>query len=203
MTSALQNRLVGTAIVVAIAVIFLPDLLDGKQETKRNLFVNLPEKPTMKDWEDHLTTAFPEVRLKQFLEMRGTDAGPWRRICALPALWVGLLYDDKQLNQAADWIADWTIEDHAYLRSQVPKYGLCTPFKGATVRDLALRMLAMSRAGLEKRAIKTSCGKDESVHLTTIQEIADTGVTPAERKLGKYHGVWNQQLDEIFKLCSY
>ena len=161
------------------------------------------EKPTMKDWEDHLTTAFPEVRLKQFLEMRGTDAGPWRRICALPALWVGLLYDDKQLDQAADWIADWTIEDHAYLRSQVPKYGLCTPFKGVTVRDLALRMLAMSRAGLEKRAIKTSCGKDESVHLSTIQEIADTGVTPAERKLGKYHGVWQQQLDEIFKLCAY
>jgi len=161
------------------------------------------EKPTMKDWEDHLTTAFPEVRLKQFLEMRGADGGPWRRICALPALWVGLLYDETQLNQAADWISDWTLEDHAYLRNQVPKYGLCTPFKGVKVRDMALRMLAMSRAGLEKRAIKTSCGKDESVHLTAIQEIADTGVTPAERKLGKYHGVWKHHLDEIFRLCAY
>lgn len=161
------------------------------------------EKPTMKDWEDHLTTAFPEVRLKQFLEMRGADGGPWRRICALPALWVGLLYDDTQLNQAVDWISDWTLEDHAYLRSQVPKYGLCTAFKGGKVRDLALRMLAMSRSGLEQRAIKTACGKDESVHLTALREIADTGVTPAERKLGKYHGVWNQQLDEIFRLCAY
>ncbi|MCX7545855.1 glutamate--cysteine ligase [Marinicella gelatinilytica] len=161
------------------------------------------EKPTMKDWEDHLTTAFPEVRLKKFLEMRGADGGPWRRICALPALWVGLLYDQTQLNQAADMISDWSIEDHAYLRNQVPKLGLCTPFKSGNVRDLALTMLAMARAGLEKRAIKTSCGKDETVHLNALQVIADTGVTPAERKLGKYHGVWNQQLDEIFKLCAY
>lgn len=161
------------------------------------------EKPTIKDWEDHLTTAFPEVRLKKFLEMRGADGGPWRRICALPALWVGLLYDDTQLNQAADMISDWTIEDHAYLRSQVPKLGLSTPFKEGNVRDLALRILAMARAGLEKRAIKTSCGKDESVHLNALQVIADTGVTPAERKLGKYHGVWNKQLNEIFKLNAY
>lgn len=161
------------------------------------------EKPTIKDWEDHLTTAFPEVRLKKFLEMRGADGGPWRRICALPALWVGLLYDDTQLNQAADMISDWTVEDHAYLRSQVPKLGLCTPFKEGNVRDLALRMLAMSRAGLEKRAIKTSCGKDESVHLNALQVIADTGVTPAESKLGKYHGVWNKQLDHIFELCAF
>ncbi len=161
------------------------------------------EIPTLQDWEDHLTTAFPEVRLKKFLEMRGADGGPWRRICALPALWVGLLYDGSQLNQAADWIADWGIEEHAYLRSQVPKYGLCTPFRDGTVRDLALRMLAMSRAGLEKRAIKTSCGNDESVHLTPLQVIADTGVTPAERKLGKYHGVWQHSLDEIYRLCAY
>lgn len=170
---------------------------------KGELSVLPGEKPTMKDWEDHLTTAFPEVRLKQFLEMRGTDGGPWRRICALPALWVGLLYDDTQLNKAADWIADWTLDDHAYLRNQVPKLGLCTPFKDGNVRDLALQMLAMSRTGLQKRAIKTSCGKDESVHLATIQEIADTGVTSAESKLGKYHGVWQHQLDEIFRLFAY
>ncbi len=161
------------------------------------------EKPTIKDWEDHLTTAFPEVRLKKFLEMRGADGGPWRRICALPALWVGLLYDEAQLNQAAEMVSEWTLEDHAYLRSQVPKLGLCTPFKEGNVRDLALRMLAMARAGLEKRGIKNSCGKDESIHLNGLQVIADTGVTPAERKLGKYHGVWNKQLDDIFKLCAY
>ena len=161
------------------------------------------ELPTMKDWEDHLTTAFPEVRLKKFLEMRGADGGPWRRICALPALWVGLLYDQEQLDLASDWVNDWTLEEHEHLRTAVPKYGLSTPFRGQQVRDLALQMLAMARAGLEKRAIKSPCGKDESIYLEPLQIIADTNVTPAERKLGKYHGVWDQKLDELFDVYAY
>ena len=161
------------------------------------------EIPTMKDWEDHLTTAFPEVRLKRYLEMRGADGGPWRRICALPALWVGLLYDQDVLDAAWDLVRDWSIEEHQLLRDQVPKYGLYTQFREGSVRDLALNMLSLSRQGLVKRAIKTSCGKDESVFLEPLQIIADTDATPAERKLGKYYGVWEHNLDPLYKIYSY
>ncbi len=159
--------------------------------------------PTIKDWEDHLTTAFPEVRLKKFLEMRGADGGPWRRICALPALWVGLLYDQDVLNQISDWVADWTLEEHEMLRNEVPKTGLATCFRGLKVRDLSLKMLDLARQGLEKRAIKSSCGKDESCYLEPLQIIADTGVTPAERKRGQFHGVWHENIDELFEIYSY
>lgn len=173
------------------------DFMQGK------LSVLPGELPTIKDWEDHLTTAFPEVRLKKFLEMRGADGGPWRRICALPALWVGLLYDQEQLDLAADWISDWTLAEHQHLRDNVPKYGLNTSFRGGRVRDLALQMLNISRVGLEKRAIKSSCGKDESIYLEPLQIIADSDVTPAERKLGKYHGVWHKNIDELFEIYAY
>lgn len=161
------------------------------------------EFPTIKDWEDHLTTAFPEVRLKKFLEMRGADGGPWRRICALPALWVGLLYDQDALDQASAWISDWTIEEHEMLRTEVPKTGLATCFRNQKVRDMALKMLDLSRQGLEKRAIKSSCGKDESCFLEPLQIIADTGVTPAERKRGQFHGVWQDNIDELFEIYAY
>ncbi len=161
------------------------------------------ELPTIKDWEDHLTTAFPEVRLKKFLEMRGADGGPWRRICALPALWVGLLYDQSSLDQASEWIKDWTIADHEMLRTEVPKTGLATCFRNQKVRDMALKMLDLSRQGLEKRAIKSACGKDESCFLEPLQIIADTGVTPAERKRGQFHGVWQENIDELFDIYAY
>jgi len=173
------------------------DFMQGK------LAVLPGEYPNMKDWEDHLTTAFPEVRLKKFLEMRGADGGPWRRICALPALWVGLLYDQEQLDLAYDWVSDWTLAEHQQLRNNVPRLGLNTKFRDQNVRDLALQMLAMSRSGLEKRAIRSSCGKDESIYLEPLQIIADTDVTPAERKLGKYHGVWHQDIDELFDVYAY
>ncbi|MCX7552421.1 glutamate--cysteine ligase [Marinicella sp. S1101] len=161
------------------------------------------ELPTMKDWEDHLTTAFPEVRLKKFLEMRGADGGPWRRICALPALWIGLLYDQEQLDAASEMVSDWSLAEHEHLRNEVPKLGLSTAFRGGNVRDLALQMLDMARKGLVKRAIKSPCGKDESIFLEPLQVIADTYATPAERKLGKYHGVWNKNLDELFDIYAY
>ena len=159
--------------------------------------------PTIKDWEDHLTTAFPEVRLKKILEMRGADGGPWRRICALPALWVGLLYDQDVLDQASEWISDWTIEEHEMLRAEVPKTGLATCVRGQKVRDMALKMLDLSRKGLENRAIKSSCGKDESCFLEPLQIIADTGVTPAERKRGQFHGVWKEDINELFEIYAY
>lgn len=161
------------------------------------------ELPNLKDWEDHLTTAFPEVRLKKFLEMRGADGGPWRRICALPALWVGLFYDSESLDAAWDLVKDWSEQEHQYLRDMVPKKGLCTEFRSLRVRDLAIKMLELSRLGLEKRAIKSSCGKDEAMYLEPLQIIADTATTPAERKLGKYHSVWEHKLDNLFHLFKY
>ena len=127
--------------------------------------------PSLKDWEAHLTTAFPEVRLKRFLEMRGADAGPWRLICALPALWVGLLYDAEAQAQAAALVADWTQEEREVLRAEVPRTALATPFRGGTVQDLALQVLAISRGGLERR------GRQEGKYLKELEEIAESGVT--------------------------
>ncbi len=161
------------------------------------------ELPTMKDWEDHLTTAFPEVRLKKFLEMRGADGGPWRRICALPALWVGILYEQEALDAAWDMVKDWTQIEHQYLRDKVPKQGLCTQFRNQKVRDLALQMLELSRLGLAKRNVRGKCGKDETMFLEPLQIIADTATTPAERKLGKYHSVWDKDLSRLFEIFKY
>ena len=161
------------------------------------------ELPTLGDWEDHLTTAFPEVRLKQFLEMRGADGGPWRRICALPAFWVGLLYHQDSLDQAWELVRSWRLEEHQYLRDQVPRYGLCTPFRGGIVRDLALRVLDLSRQGLQARARLNERGEDESKYLETLQIIADTDTTPAERKVGKYYSVWEKNLDHLFEIFAY
>ena len=177
--------------------------LSFKDFMKGKLSILPGELPTMKDWEDHLTTAFPEVRLKKFLEMRGADGGPWRRICALPALWVGIFYDQECLDTAWDLVKEWTNEEHQMLRDDVPKFGLCTKFRNLRVRDLALKMLDISRKGLEKRAIKSSCGKDETIYLEPLQIIADTATTPAERKLGKYHSVWNKDLKHMFELFKY
>lgn len=161
------------------------------------------ELPTMKDWEDHLTTAFPEVRLKKFLEMRGADGGPWRRICALPALWVGLFYHQDSLDAAWDLVKDWSQEEHQHLRDEVPKKGLCTSFRKGIVRDIARQMLDLSRLGLEARNVRGQCGKDETLFLEPLQIIADTDVTPAERKLGKYHSVWDKDLKHLFEIYKY
>jgi glutamate--cysteine ligase len=161
------------------------------------------EIPTTGDWADHLTTAFPEVRLKRFLEMRGADGGPWERLCALPAFWVGLLYDSVALDAAWDMVKDWSIADHELLRREVPKAALKTPFKGRTVRDLALETLAIARAGLQRRGAMDLGGMDESGFLNPLQLIADSGKTPAEMKLELYHGKWNGSVDPVFAEFAY
>ncbi|MFB3149728.1 MAG: glutamate--cysteine ligase, partial [Alphaproteobacteria bacterium] len=123
------------------------------------------ETPNLSDWNDHLTTVFPEVRLKHFLEMRGADAGPWRRICALPAFWVGLMYDRGALDAAWDLVKDWTEEDHAYLRDEASRRALGTPFKGTTLGGVALEVLALAEAGLKARDRRDTSGADEVHHL--------------------------------------
>ena len=165
------------------------------------------EAPTINDWVDHLTTAFPEVRLKRFLEMRGADSGPWRRICALAALWVGLLYDSHALGEADALVKDWTREDHDYLRAEGPRQGLRTPFKKAggagTMRELALKTLEISKGGLRRRhKFELGC-PDESCFLDTLFEIADSGVTPAERLLQRYREAWGESVDPVYREYAY
>ncbi|HQW59082.1 MAG: glutamate--cysteine ligase [Thermomonas sp.] len=159
--------------------------------------------PTIRDWNDHMTTAFPEVRLKKFLEMRGADGGPWNRLCALPAFWVGLLYDDAALDAAWDLVRDFSMAERNALRDDVPRHALKTPFRGGTLRDIAIEALKIADAGLRRRARADSCGVDESGFIAPLLEIAEAGETPAERKLALFHGAWNGSVDPVFREFAY
>ncbi|WP_421952566.1 glutamate--cysteine ligase [Pelagibacterium sp.] len=166
--------------------------LDGK-------LPQLPgELPTVKDWEDHLSTLFPEVRMKQFLEMRGADGAPWQGICALPAFWVGLLYDQTALDAAWDLVKDWTEEERQTLRNDVPRLALKTPFRDGTLFDIAKQALAISRSGLKARNKLNWEGADETVFLKPLDFTIETGKTPAERLLDLYHGEWNGDISRVF-----
>ena len=162
------------------------------------------EKPKLSDFIDHLSTIFPEVRLKSFLEMRGADGGPWSRICALPALWVGLLYDSVALDAAWDLVKDWTIEQHEELRHHVPKLALGAPAPGGgTLHELARKVLAIASAGLTRRARLNSAGDNESGFLDPLNEVVGSGKTPAERLLDLYHGEWQGDLGRIYSEMSF
>ncbi|XP_020974841.1 glutamate--cysteine ligase, chloroplastic isoform X2 [Arachis ipaensis] len=155
------------------------------------------ELPTLNDWENHLTTIFPEVRLKRYLEMRGADGGPWRRLCALPALWVGLLYDEVSLQNILDMTADWTPEERQMLRNKVPITGLKTPFRDGLLKHVAEEVLQLARDGLERRGFK------ETGFLNEVAEVVRTGITPAEKLLELYHGKWGQSVDHVFEELLY
>jgi len=161
------------------------------------------EIPTTADWADHLSTLFPEVRLKRFLEMRGADGGPWCSLCALPALWVGLLYDGPALDAAWDLVKDWSLEEHRYLRDEVPRRALATPFRGGTLLDVARQVLEIAEAGLRNRARIDGSGLDETHFLETLRTIARSGRTPAEDKLAAFHGRWNGSVDPLFTEEAY
>jgi glutamate--cysteine ligase len=161
------------------------------------------ERPTMNDWADHLTTAFPEVRLKRYLEMRGADSGPWNRICALPALWVGLLYDQTALDAAWDLCKDWTLEERHHLRDSVPRLGLRTLHRGESLRAVAERVLAISAEGLRRRNRLNRNGVDERIYLEPLLEYAVAGISPADRKLALYHGAWQGSVDRVFSEFAY
>jgi len=159
--------------------------------------------PTLRDWLDHMTTAFPEVRLKQYLEMRGADSGSPERICALSAFWVGLLYDPTALEVAWDLVKGFSHSERHYLRDNVPKHALNLPFQNGTVKDLAQQALAISRAGLRRRAVLNPAGEDESHYLDVLHDIADSGQTIAERKLALFHGRWQGNIDHLFTEYAY
>ena len=159
--------------------------------------------PTLRDWSDHMTTAFPEVRMKKFLEMRGADSGPWNRICALPAFWVGLLYDDAALDAAWDLVKDFSLAERHALRDGVPKHALKLPFRGGTVRDLAREAVKIAIGGLQRRARLNSKGMDEAGFLDALVEIVEANQTPAERKLALFNGPWQGDIDRVFREFAY
>ncbi len=167
-------------------------------------FPQLPgERPTMSDWSDHLTTLFPEVRLKKFIEMRGADGGPWRRLCALPALWTGLLYDDTSLDAAWDLVKDWTAEERQVMRDAVPRGGLNAPFRGGTLLPIARQVIAISRQGLTARQRMNSVDEDETIFLESLEEIVASKMTPAEFLLKKYEQEWRGDIDKVFTAEAY
>lgn len=171
--------------------------LDGKLDEMPG------ELPTKGDWVNHLTTIFPEVRLKNFLEMRGADGGPWKRLCALPAFWVGLLYEQSSLDAAWDLVKDWTAEERQMLRDDVPRTALHTPFRDGTALDVAREAVKIAKAGLRERARPDGLGDDETPFLSVVEEIVESGRTPAELLLDLYHGRWNGSVEPVFEEFAY
>lgn len=173
------------------------DLLAGK-------LAALPgERATMSDWANHLSTIFPEVRLKRYLEMRGSDGGPWRRLSSLPALWVGILYDDKALDAAWDIVKHWSAAERQKLRDDVPKLGFAAKIKGRTLFEVSTQMLALSREGLARRKRLGVGGQDETLYLEPLEDLLARGITPAEELLQKFHGGWKGSVEPIFKEYAY
>jgi glutamate--cysteine ligase len=160
------------------------------------------EKPTIADWENHLSTLFPEVRLKQFLEMRGADMGSAESVTALAAFWTGLLYDSSALDAAWDMVKSWTAEERQRLRNEVPRTALATPFRTRSVFDLAREAVAISTAGLVNRSRLDGAGQNEAIHLAPLEQTLHLRKTPAERWLDLYRGEWQGDLTKIFEAAE-
>jgi len=159
--------------------------------------------PTVDDWSDHLTTLFPEVRLKRFLEMRGADGGRWGTITALSAFWAGILYDEAALDQAWTLVRDWTEEERERLRADVPKMALAAPFRKTTAGNIARQALRISRTGLKNRARINAKNQDETVYLTPLDKIAGSGQTVSDELLRRYSGEWHGNIDRIFEEFAF
>lgn len=173
------------------------DLLEGR-------LTQLPgERATMSDWANHLSTIFPEVRLKRYLEMRGADAGPRDMLAALPALFVGLLYDDAALDQAWQMVKDWSAEERQALRDAVPQIGLSATIRNRSLREIGRDVLALSREGLARRAMLDERGLDETVYLAPLQAIVDSGRTRAQDLIDCYDGPWRGNVDPVFDEMAY
>lgn len=159
--------------------------------------------PNMGDWTNHLSTLFPEVRLKQFLEMRGADGGPWRRICALPAYWIGMLYDAEALDAAEQLTADWTYEEVLKMRNEVPALGLKTKFRDTPLLEIARETVKISQLGLKNRNQLNQHGADETQFLAPLEEVLARGYSEAEKMLKAYETQWDQTIDPVFKEYAY
>ena len=155
------------------------------------------------DWANHVSTIFPEVRLKRYLEMRGSDGGPWRRLPALPAFWVGILYDDVSLDAAWDIVKGWSAQERQKLRDDVPRLGFAAAIRGRTMLELAKECLALAHAGLKRRKRLDHEGRDETRYLAALDEFVARGITPAEELLEKFHGPWGRSVDPVFAEYAY
>ncbi|WP_425071813.1 glutamate--cysteine ligase [Sagittula sp. S175] len=163
------------------------------------------EKPTLSDWADHLTTAFPDARVKKYIEMRGADGGPWRRLCALPALWVGLMYDQGALDAAWDLCKGWSAEQREALRLAATREGLQAEVDGISMHALAREVLEIAEAGLVARARPGAGGlvPNETHFLNALKESVESGKVPSDELLEHYHGDWNGDLTKIYGAYSY
>jgi glutamate--cysteine ligase len=173
------------------------DLMAGRLAALRG------ERATVSDWANHISTIFPEVRLKRYLEMRGADSGPWRRLPAVAAFWVGLLYDQACLDAAWDIVKTWTAEERQALRDDVPRHGFRAAIRGRDTLSLARETLALAHAGLVRRKKFDPYGADETRYLAPIEELAERGETAAEELLHKYHGPWDRTVDPVFAEYAY
>jgi glutamate--cysteine ligase len=161
------------------------------------------ERATISDWVNHVSTVFPEVRLKRYLEMRGADSGPWRRFPALSAYWVGLLYDEDALEAAWAMVKDWTAPERQKLRDDVPRLGFKATVRGQSVLDLARATLGLAEGGLKRRRRLDSTGRDETQYLQPIEEIVARGMTSAEQLLEKFEGPWGGSVAPVFEEFAY
>jgi glutamate--cysteine ligase len=184
------------------------DYIDVAGQSFRDLMAGklpgLPgERATISDWANHVSTIFPEVRLKRYLEMRGADGGPWRRLPALPAYWVGILYDENSLDAAWDMVKDWTAEERQKLRDDVPRQGFAAKLRDRTMLELAKATLTIAEKGLARRRRYDSAGHDETRYLRPLQEFCTRGITPAEELLKKFHGPWAGSVEPLFFEYAY
>ncbi len=173
------------------------DFMDG------NLGILPGQRANIGDWQNHLNTIWPEVRVRRFLEMRGTDVGPQEMIKALPAFWVGLLYDKQSLDAAYEMVKDWDNQDRDFLRSMTPGHGMQTPFMGTTVQEIAKNALALSEEGLKRRAVLNAQGQDETVYLEPLKEIVSSGRNWAQRLEEKFLGEWKGDINRAFVEMNY
>jgi glutamate--cysteine ligase len=184
------------------------DYVDASGQSFRDLLAGklpaLPgERATISDWANHISSIFPEVRLKRYLEMRGSDGGPWRRLPALPAFWAGILYDDACLDAAWEIARDWTAEERQKLRDDVPRLGFKATIGGRGLLEITRECLVLARAGLTRRNYRDTGGADETRYLEPLEWIAERGVTPAEELLAKFHGEWKGSVAPIYTECAY
>jgi glutamate--cysteine ligase len=184
------------------------DYVDASGQSFRQLMAGkLPAMPgaraSVSDWANHISTIFPEVRLKRYLEMRGADSGSLPNLLALPALWVGILYDDPSLDAAWDLVKNWSAADRQSLRDAVPKLALAASVRGRTVREIAMEVLALARAGLSRRKRLDANGKDETRYLEPLEDRVARDTTPAQELLDKYNGPWRGSVDPIYGEQAY
>jgi glutamate--cysteine ligase len=182
--------------------------IDASGQSFRDLMAGrLPavpgERARLSDWVNHLSTIFPEVRLKRYLEMRGADSGPWRRLPALPAFWAGLLYDEDSLAAAWNLVKCWSATERQQLRNDVAALGFAAKIGSRSVLEIAQDCLDIARAGLARRRRLDGSGADETRYLDPLDQFVARRATPAEELLERFHGPWQRSVEPLFEECAY